>query len=608
MQELRDRLTLSEVIGRKVKLTRAGREYKACCPFHGEKSPSFYVNDDKQFYHCFGCGAHGDAVGFMMQIGNLSFIEAVEVLAQQAGLQVPQQTPQDIEVSKREKSLYALMDDAAKFFEKHLRELKTPDALKYLKERGLPDDVIAAFRLGYSPADGQALRAHLKALDYTEEQMIEAGVVRISDKGKEPYSFFRDRVMFPVADRRGRIVAFGGRVLPEHMRPIPAGGNKPPKYINSAETTLFHKGKMVYGESHARQAAVEGQKVVVVEGYLDVIACFQAGWRGAVAPLGTALTDDQILNLWKMIPGDEKFPILCFDGDGAGQRAAVRAAENLLPHLKPNHSAKFAFLPNGQDPDSIVRGQGPKALGAVLDAAIPLVEFLWNHHTAGKSLDTPELRAGLEKTLEDKTVRIADRAVQQYYRQAFRDRLYQTYGGGAGRARGTQNNYQNKNDKFGKLRAPVALHRPGQAGQMLPTHILLATVINHPQMLADIEEDLGHMTIPQSPRLDQLRQKILQIGASDTTLDASAMVAQLRQAGFDEDLAVLLCEAVYIHAGFARAEADYSAAMRGWQDTQKFVQKRYVMQEVRAAGQALAQDFSEDNERRLSALRDVHEN
>lgn len=561
MQELRDRLTLSEVIGRKVKLTRAGREYKACCPFHGEKSPSFYVNDDKQFYHCFGCAAHGDAVGFVMQHDNLSFIEAVEALAAQAGMEVPKQSAQEIEASKREKSLYALMDDAAKFFEKSLRDPKTPDALKYLRERGLPDDIITAFRLGYSPADGQALRTHLKSLEYTEEQMVEAGVIRKSDKGKEPYSFFRDRVMFPVADRRGRIVAFGGRVLPEHMRPIPEGGNKPPKYINSSETTLFHKGRMVYGESHARQAAADGQKIVVVEGYLDVIACFQAGWRGAVAPLGTALTDEQILSLWKMIPGDEKFPVLCFDGDGAGQRAAVRAAENLLPHLKPNHSAKFAFLPPGQDPDSLVRGEGAKALGAVLDAAIPLVDFLWSHHTAGKTLNTPELRAGLEKTLEESTMRIADRSVQQYYRQAFRERIENSYGV----ARRNDGNYQNKNGKFNKSVAPIPLRRPAQsAAQMRAIMVMLATAINHPQIVPDIDEEFGTLDITANKRFDDLRQEVMRAVLGDPTLDSAALINHLKQVGFGEELDLLLSESVYVHAGFAKPSAEYAVAIRGW--------------------------------------------
>lgn len=562
LQDLKDRLTLSEVIGRRVKIVRAGREFKACCPFHGEKTPSFTINDDKQFYHCFGCGAHSDVVGFVMQHDNLSFIEAIEVLAAQAGMEMPKQTPQDIELSKREKGLYALMDDAAKFFERALRDPKTPDALRYLKERGLPDEIITAFRLGYSPADGQALRAHLKSLEYTDEQMIETGVIRKSDQGREPYSFFRDRVMFPVADRRGRVVAFGGRVLPEHMRPVPEGGNKPPKYINSSETTLFHKGRMVYGESHARQAVGDGQRVVVVEGYLDVIACFQAGFRGAVAPLGTALTDEQIFSLWKMIPGEEKFPILCFDGDSAGQRAAVRAAENLLPHLKPNQSAKFAFLPVGQDPDSLLRAQGSKALGAVLDQAVPLVEFLWNHHTREKSFDTPELRAGLEKTLEDQAAHIADRSVQQYYRQAFRDRLFQTYGN----ARKNDSNYRNKNNKFMQFIMPVALHRPGQAVAQRRIFILLATAINHPQIIADIDEELGRTDMTAYPRLDALRQMVLREVLREPTLDSTTLINHLKQAGYEPELDMLLSDSVYIHAGFAKPGAEYAVVIRGWRD------------------------------------------
>lgn len=562
MQDLKDRLSLSEVIGRRVKIIRAGREFKACCPFHGEKTPSFTINDDKQFYHCFGCGAHGDAVGFVMQHDNLSFIEAIESLAAQAGMEVPKQTAQEVEASKREKSLYALMDDATKFFERALRDPKTPDALKYLKERGLPDEIITSFRLGYSPADGQLLRAHLKSLDYTDAQMIEAGVIRVSDQGREPYSFFRDRVMFPVADRRGRVVAFGGRVLPEHLRPIPQGGHKPPKYINSAETTLFHKGRMVYGESHARQAAGDGQNVIVVEGYLDVIACFQAGYRGAVAPLGTALTDDQILNLWKMIPGEEKFPILCFDGDNAGQRAAVRAAENLLPHLKPNHSARFAFLPPGEDPDSLVRRDGPKALGAVLDSAISLADFLWNHHTAEKSFDSPELRAGLEKTLEDQAARIADRTVQQYYRQAFRDKLRQSYGG----ASKAESNYQNRNSKFKLQQMPVALSVPGRDKYLLSVRILLVTVINHPQIISDIDEELGRMSIKADPRLDELRQFVLRAALEEPTLDSVTLVNHLKQAGYAPELEQLFTDRVYIAAGFAKPTANYAMAIAGWRD------------------------------------------
>lgn len=575
MQELRDRLTLSEVIGRKIKLTRAGREYKACCPFHGEKSPSFTINDDKQFYHCFGCGAHGDAVGFVMQHDNLSFIEAVEVLAAQAGLQVPKASVQDIEASKREKSLYALMDDTTRFFEQQLRERGHKDALAYLRERGLDDEVIAAFRLGFSPADGQALVKFLLAKGYSEAQMLDVGVARKSDRNGELYSFFRDRVMFPVADRRGRVVAFGGRVLPEHIRPLPAGAPKPPKYINSSETTLFHKGRMVYGESHARQAAAEGQPVIVVEGYLDVIACFQAGWRGAVAPLGTALTDEQIAALWKMIPAESKMPVLCFDGDAAGQRAAVRAAHNLMPLLKPHHSAVFAFLPTGQDPDSLIKAQGAGALKTVLEAAIPLVDFIWTTHTAGKFFNTPEMRAGLEKILEDETARIADRSVQQYYRQMFREKIASTFS-----FSGNRSNKLSNNQKHNKNNLAIPLPRPQMSSGLTALRVLLATAINHPEILPDIEEEMGLVDASAFEDLDRLRQELLKKVALGLTGDSQSLVKELQETGWGSVLQQILSDSVYVHAGFARPGAAYSVAIRGWRDTYESLSKTKLNQRV----------------------------
>jgi len=450
MSELRDRVTLSEIVGRKVRLIRAGREFKGCCPFHKEKSPSFTVNDDKQFYHCFGCGAHGDAIEFVMQQDNLSFIEAIETLATQAGMQVPAQSPQEVAHAKLEKSLHSLMDEAASFFTHALYNTTEGHVpLAYVRDRGISEECLTAFRVGYSPADGQALRHHLKDKGYTEEQMIEAGVVRASQRGGAPYSFFRERLMFPVADKRGRIVAFGGRVLPGKA------AENAPKYINSADSSLFHKGRMLYAESHARTAAADGQPVIVVEGYMDVMACWQAGFKGAVAPLGTALTEDQILVLWKM----NALPVLCFDGDNAGRRAAGRACERILPLLKPDHSARFAFLPDGQDPDSLLRGQGQGALQSVLDSALSMVDFVWNHYTADHVFDTPEARAGLSKTLDDEVTRIADRGVQHYYKQAFRDRLYKAFGWTG------KKNHRAKKGAAGSRRAglelsSLRLHRP----------------------------------------------------------------------------------------------------------------------------------------------------
>jgi DNA primase len=592
MDELRDRLTLSEVIGRRVKLTRAGREFKACCPFHHEKSPSFYVNDDKQFYHCFGCAAHGDVIGFVMRHGNLDFIEALEMLSAEAGMPMPQSSPQAVEQARKEKSLHALLEDTARFFESQLRESRNAVALQYLRERGVPEELIGAFRLGYAPEDGGTLVKYLQGKDYTLDQMVEAGVVKRSERGGEPYSFFRDRVMFPVSDWRGRVVAFGGRVLPEHLRPPKPGAPKMGKYINSAETSLFHKGSMLYSEAHARQAAADGLPVIVVEGYLDVMACFGAGYRGAVAPLGTALTEDQIGSLWKMIPADEKIPILCFDGDEAGRRAAARAAANILPLLKPYHSARIAFLPEGQDPDSLLKSQGRQAFAAVIDGAMPLADFLWLHHTGGRKFETPEARAGLAATLDQEAAQIPDRTVQQYYRQMFRDRLYKTFG--------------QQGRKTGKGKAPVAepavpVRRPAHAAEGISGLILMATLINHPHIFDTVEESFSQLEF-EDKRLDQLRQAVHAALGDDSNLNCEGLQSHLKSQGFEDELGQILHSGVYTHAGFARPNAVPEKILAGWKETVRFMHHQSYVKELRQAGQALAGEFSEENEQRVLGL------
>ncbi len=603
MDELRDRLTLSDIVGKRVKLTRSSaREFKACCPFHHEKSPSFTLNDEKQFYHCFGCGAHGDAINFVMQHDNISFIDALELLAAEAGMQVPKQSPQEVEKAQKQKDLYALLEDTTKWFEAQLRDGKNREALAYMHERGVDDDLMAQFRVGYAPGDGQALWQHLKQAGYTEQQMVDAGVVRRSTRGTNPYAFFRERIMFPVSDRRGRVVAFGGRILPDHLRPPDRGDHKPPKYINSSDSQLFHKGRMLYGESHARQAAAEGQPLLVVEGYLDVMSCFSAGFRGAVAPLGTALTEEQIAILWKMFVGNERMPVLCFDGDNAGRRAAARACGRILPLLEPNQSARFAFLPEGQDPDSLIKAEGTESFQRVLDNAMPLSEFLWAHHTAGKSFDTPESKAGLEKLLEEETLRIADRTVQQYYRQAFRNKMYEAF---RSQRQFKPNKPGGKGTQGRPLPVAVQVRKPVFSPDILPYQILLATLINHPVLFEEVEEMLGHLAIPNE-RLDLLRQTILNILASEPALDSDGLQSHLKGHGFVSELKAVLSEAVYTHAGFARPGAPEDTIFSGWQETCAFMQKKAVWRELKAAGKALAQDFSPDNEEKMMALHDVN--
>lgn len=612
LDELRSRLALSDIVGRKVRLQNAGREYKACCPFHNEKTPSFYVNDDKQFYHCFGCGAHGDIVGFVMQHDNLSFIEAIEMLAAEAGLEVPQQSPQEIEKAKQEKSLYTLMEDATKWMEAQLREPANESAYRYITERGISEDQLSAFRIGYAPADRQAMRNFLKAQGYSDAQMIEAGVLRPAGKSGEPYAFFRERIMFPVPDRRGRVVAFGGRILPDHLRPPDHGDYVPAKYMNSSDTPLFHKGKMLYGEPHARQAAADGKPIVVVEGYLDVIAGFKAGYRGAVAPLGTALTEEQILVLWKMIPDDSKIPVLCFDGDEAGRRAAAKAADRILPLLKPNHSARIAFLPEGQDPDSLTQAQGPKALAAVIEGAMPLVDFLWQVHTQGKRFDTPEARAGLSKKLEEEALRIPDRDVQHYYRQGFRDKIRQAFGGGYDKRGGKGGFGQNfkgwvngwKGQK-GPNESVIPLKSPGFSRQGVIEQALLATILNHPELFDDIEEQLGSLEMSQKG-LDRVRQAVLSTLSHNAGLDAENLRTYLIEQGFEGELKGILSESVYTHARFARPQTEYEVVKAGWDAAWDALHQDSSMQELKAAGAALVDDLNEDNENRMMALRNLH--
>lgn len=607
-QDLRDRVTLSEIIGRRVKLTRAGREFKGCCPFHREKSPSFYVNDEKQFYHCFGCGAHGDAVGFVMQHDNLSFPEAVELLATQVGMEVPLQSFADKEYSQKEKTLYTLCDQAAKWFETQLHAAKNGEVLSYISRRGLSIDTLYAFRLGYAPADDQALRSYLLTEGFTDSQMIEAGILKASSSGRPPYSFFRDRLIFPVADGRGRIVAFGGRVLPEHLRPPQRGDFKPPKYINSADTPLFHKGRILYAGQHARLAAKD-HPLIVVEGYMDVIACHQAGFRGAVAPLGTALTEDQISMLWKMIPLDEKEPVLCFDGDEAGYRAAYRAVERIIPLLKPQQSVRIAFLPEGEDPDTFIREKGKEAFQSLIHNARPLVDFLWSHHIAGKTFDTPESRAGLAAKLDGLAMQISEGQLQYYYKQMFRDKMRAFLGKSL------------NNTKSQKLKQALSVPLPNinkQKADALIPQIMLLTVLNHPDIYPYIADEFHRLEF-SSPELEKLYHHTTDIlennlGEEVDDIDSFSLLNQLREYGLSDFLDEFLKqERLYVHAGFARpgekpvstepGETGVELVVSGWKSLWNQWNRSVLMADVMAARLDLAQNMTPENESRMLALK-----
>ncbi|MBL4589807.1 MAG: DNA primase [Alphaproteobacteria bacterium] len=609
LEDIRGRLTLSEVIGRRTKVTRAGREFKACCPFHKEKTPSFTINDQKQFYHCFGCGAHGDVIGFTMQHDNLSFVEAVETLAAQAGLQMPKPDPAFIEKEKRAKDLYAVVDAACTWFEQQLSESSHRDVFDYLLKRGVSENSISSFRIGYAPSDGQGLRTYMIDKGFEDKDMIEAGVLRVSTKGGNPYSFFRDRVMFPVSDRRGRVVAFGGRVLPDHMRSPQQGDFTPPKYINSADTPLFHKGRMLFGESHARQAARDGHTPIVVEGYLDVIACHQAGLQGAVAPLGTAMTEDQIMSLWSMITKEEKVPVLCFDGDNAGRRAAERACERMIPLLKPNHSALLAFLPDGEDPDSFLQNKGKRAFVAQLQTALTLSEFLWNMNVGEKTYQTPESRAGLEMQLNQLVSQIQDSSVQHHYKSAFKNKLWEFFkpkfnaskGAKSGRWKGT-------NKTNGASDRHVPLHRPARSQKHARNvSIMLATLINHPYILLDVAENLEGLS-GLSDEAHQISDSIYgwyseKQENGENLLDSEELKHHLSEVGLEEAVNDLLNPRVYAHASFARSDASEEKARQGLSEMIGRIGNAQLEDDLKMAQRELLLNFSPEAEARVLEMR-----
>lgn len=561
LDELRNRVSVSEIVGKRVKLTKKGREHSGLCPFHNEKSPSFTVNDDKGFYHCFGCGAHGSALDFLMNTEGLTFPEAVERLALQAGMDVPQDTPEQRERSEKRNTLYDVMEQATLYYERALKMPEGRIGLQYLQNRGLSEETIKRFRLGYSPNIKGGLVAALKREGIDERLMIEAGLlIQPDDRARSPYERFRERVMFPITDRRGKVIAFGGRLL----------GDGKPKYLNSPDTPLFHKGTILYGLAQAREAAHKKEEIIVTEGYMDVIALAQGGFPNAVAPLGTALTEEQIQLLWRM----SRRPTLCFDGDAAGQRAAARGAERALPHLKPGFGLQFVHLPEGEDPDSLIKKHGSDAMQAQLDKAIPLSELLWRQESDGINLDTAEDRAYLEDQLKKHAFQIEDESVKSHFLAALKDRIWNEI-----RAKKESKPFQRKRDwRFEKknhrthLEAKSSLNTKINAQNWRET-LLLAAVILHPSIIDDVGERLGLLNFV-SDSLDNLRQEVLKTLDGDLGLDSSALQDHLVKNGFSGPLKSLLGKfhapngGKFIgHETFLHPDRPIDVVLRGWDHT-----------------------------------------
>ena len=613
LDELKARLPVSEVVGKRIKLVRSGRELKGLSPFNKEKTPSFFVNDQKQAWFDFSSGKNGSIFDFVMQSEGVSFPEAVERLAQMAGVPLPKVSPEDERRDARRKTLHDVMELAAKFFADTLASRAGAKARGYLADRGLDAATQLKFRLGYATNERFALKEHLGSHGIPVEDMVEAGLLIAGDDIPLPYDRFRDRVMFPIADLRGRVIAFGGRALEKDAQA---------KYLNSPETPLFHKGATLYNIATARQAAHDGAPVVAVEGYVDVIAMVSAGFAATVAPLGTALTEDQLTLLWKM--ADE--PVLCLDGDSAGLRAAYRAVELAMPRLKPGKSLKFALLPQGQDPDDLFRSGGREAIADVIGAARPLAAMLWARETEGHQFDTPERRAALEARLNEVTAAIGDDSVRKYYRQDFSARLAQFFAPAQGAPRG--NFQRGQGQQAWRERGPWqprngAAQRPATGGKNTPyvvvsqqlassplhrghrtsvpkrEALILQTALNYPWLLHDHLEEFASLEFRHADT-ERLKSALVDIAAHAAAADAEAVRAELEGRGLAEIMDRIGSSITTQSVWGARPDAAPEDVLVTWQQLVALHRQWHSLtKELKDAEQALGQDASEGNYLRM---------
>ena len=630
LDEIRARLSVSQVVGRKVALKKVGREYRGLSPFKTEKSPSFFVNDQKGFYHCFASGEHGDIFTFVMKTEGLDFPEAVERLAVEAGVPLPKKEEYNPEREDQRDRLYRLLEASARYFEESLRGGLGGEARRYLDKRGLAPATIAAFRLGFAPNSRSALKAHLKSEGFGEGDMALSGMLIAGDDIPEPYDRFRNRVMFPILDLKGRTIAFGGRALDK---------DAPAKYLNSPETPLFHKGHVLFNATRARPVAHDKNRVIAVEGYMDVVALYEGGFHEAVAPLGTALTEDQVKLLWRMVPE----PTLCFDGDSAGKKAAFRAVDTALPHLKPGHSLKFAFLPDGLDPDDLIRQQGTAAMSAILDKTKPLIDVLWERETSAQPLETPEQRASLEARLRTLSTSIADPLVRIHYERELRDRLFQlgrrspggrnsaTYvgsyvSGGQGPTQGRRGGYggqprqavapdwrqrerQRLSDRplrFQPTPPPPGTASPELTGIMnaLPAReaLILKAVLNHPWLIEQYSEALAELSF-SAGALAALRDEILNLHATTNSLDTSTLRTQLSKTGVSKVVDLVARTITHTSDRFAEPEASTTDVETGWRHILALHQRHGNLERMlKGAEEAWFRDCTEEAWARLSDI------
>ncbi len=529
LDELRSRISIAEVIGEKVKLQKRGREYTGLCPFHQEKTPSFTINESKGFYHCFGCGAHGDVVRFLMDHEGLPFIEAVKKLASRVGLELPAFSKENQEAVQRRKSLYEIMDMAAEFYEKNLYMPVGARGLNYFRQkRGLSDETIKKFRLGYAPSNN-ALKAYLSSKGIAEQDMADLGLISIpEDPNRKPNDFFYDRVMIPIMDKQKNVIAFGGRIL----------GDGQPKYLNSPETPIFNKRRILYNMNNARESAYNAKRLIVCEGYMDVIALDCFGFNYAVAPLGTALTEEQIIESWKVCNN----PTLCFDGDAAGIRAAIRSVDRVLPNLRAGYSVNYIFLKDAKDPDELLHKFGAAAFEKYIGKSKPLVDILWHKCKMNKNTETPEQKALIEKEIFEEVAKIKDNQIRNYYTQEMKKRIYYSFGRGAEfknrqaqPEKAKESDYQiPKNNKINNKNSHNTLiNKQGyHLVQKPPLNDLflrkiVAAMMMYPQLAATYGEQLSDFDIGKTV-IAKILSEIIEIMQEENQTDSDVLVEKLR--------------------------------------------------------------------------------
>ncbi len=614
LDEIRARLPVSQIVGKRVQLKRAGREFKGLSPFKDEKTPSFTVNDEKGFYHCFATGEHGDIFSFLIKTEGISFPEAVERLADEAGVSLPKQRDYNPEQQTKRDTQLKLMAEAALFFTQQLRSNIGSGAREYIASRQIANPTVDTFELGYAPNSRHALKDHLTKQGFAVDDMVTTGMLIGGEDIAKPYDRFRHRIMFPIHDIKGRVVAFGGRAMDP---------DQPAKYLNSPETPLFHKGAVLYNSHRARPASFDAGEVIAVEGYMDVIALAKAGFMQSVAPLGTALTSDQLGLLWRM--SDE--PILCFDGDAAGQKAAYRAIDTALPLLEPGHSLRFAFLTGGLDPDDLIRQQGPEAMRDVLDKAQPLADVLWQREWAVSDWSTPERRAGLEKKLRQLVTEIKDTSVRAHYGQVLRARLDaawnipnaqdatqpagRSFGNRSRNGRKWQPNKRNNqksrlNPSSGWIEHSPSLRNSGLVagvGQTIPDReaLMVRTLLNHPWLLDEFAEDIAALEF-SSPTVTRLRDGLLTIHANEIELDRTLIHNQLEVLRLGQDLELVNRIATHKSDRFAEQDAETSDVEAGWRHTVALHRRQMMQSELIATEREYLDTGDEDAMTRLVEL------